>query len=106
MGKYLLQASYTATGAQGLIQEGATGRLAAISDLTASVGGSLDWIYYAFGEDDVVGVVDLPSDEAAVAFALTVGASGAVNIRTTVLLSPEQIDAAVKMSPNYRAPGG
>jgi len=106
MGKYLVNASYTSSGVQGLIKEGGSSRLAVVKELTASIGGSIDWMYYAFGEDDVVAVVDLPSDEAAVALALTVGAAGAVNIRTTVLLSPEQIDEAVKLSPAYRAPGG
>ena len=51
-------------------------------------------------------VVDLPDDETAVALALTTGASGAVNIRTTVLLTPEQIDAAAQKSMDYRPPGG
>jgi hypothetical protein len=37
--------------------------------------------------------------------ALTTVASGAVNLRTIVLLTPEEIDAAVTMSVDYRAPG-
>ena len=36
---------------------------------------------------------------------LTVGASCSSSVRTTVLLTADQIDAAVKHSPSYRAPG-
>jgi uncharacterized protein with GYD domain len=50
-------------------------------------------------------VVDLPDDEAAAACALAVAASGAVSNSTIKLLTPAQVDAAVKLSPNYRAPG-
>ena len=41
----------------------------------------------------------------AAAAAPAVGASGAVNIRTTVLLTPEEMDAAAKKSVAYRPPG-
>jgi hypothetical protein len=50
--------------------------------------------------------VDLPGNEAAAAVAMTVAASGAATPRTTVLLTPEEVDAATKLSPTYRAPGG
>jgi len=36
---------------------------------------------------------------------MTVGGAGSATLRTTVLLTAEQIDAAAKLSPNYRAPG-
>jgi len=49
-------------------------------------------------------VIDLPSDEAAAAIAMTVGSAGAATVRTTVLLTAEQADAAAKLSPKYRAP--
>ena len=41
----------------------------------------------------------------AAAVALTVGASGLVNLKTTVLMTPEEVDQATKKSPAYRAPG-
>ncbi len=47
----------------------------------------------------------LPDDVAAAAVAMTVTASGAVSNSTVKLLTPEQIDAAAKRSPTYRAPG-
>ena len=35
---------------------------------------------------------------------MTVGSAGAATVRTTVLLTAEQADAAAKLSPKYRAP--
>jgi hypothetical protein len=35
----------------------------------------------------------------------TTSAAGAVHARTIVLLTPEEVDAALKLSPSYRAPG-
>lgn len=69
-------------------------------------GGKLEVFYYAFGESDVVTVIDLPDNATAAGIALLIAASGKVRIKTTVLLSPEEVDAAVKGGGNYRPPGG
>jgi uncharacterized protein with GYD domain len=50
-------------------------------------------------------VVDLPDNEAAAAIALAVNTSGAATVKTTVLLTPEQVDEAAKRSVDYRPPG-
>ena len=53
-------------------------------------------------------VADLPSNAAAAALSLAVSASGAVNARVTVLLTPEEIDTAaatVRDSVSYNPPG-
>jgi uncharacterized protein with GYD domain len=105
MPKYLFQGSYTAEGARGVLKDGGSGRRAAVEKLSASAGGTLESFYFTFGADDFVIVVDLPDNEAAAAVAMTVGASGAVDIRTTVLLTTEQIDAVAKQVVDYRAPG-
>jgi hypothetical protein len=61
--------------------------------------------YYAFGEDDAVIIVDLPSNVKATALALTTSGSGAVRIRTTPLLTVEEVDQALEIKTQYRAPG-
>lgn len=66
----------------------------------------MDAFYYAFGDTDVVAILDLPDTVTAAGGALLVGASGKVDIRTTVLLTPEELDAAVKVGADYRPPGG
>ena len=65
----------------------------------------MESFYYAFGEADVYVVIELPDDISAAAIGLRVNASGLVNISTTVLLSPEDIDSASKKSATYRGPG-
>jgi hypothetical protein len=50
--------------------------------------------------------VDLPDHATAVAFASSVGATGALSkVETVVLLTPAEIDAAVQKTVEYRAPG-
>jgi uncharacterized protein with GYD domain len=105
MPKYLVEASYTVEGVKGIQSAGGSSRRDAIAALAESVGGQLESFYFAFGERDVYTVVDLPDNESATAVALTVNASGAVNVRTTVLVTPEEVDAAAKRSVEYRAPG-
>ena len=105
MPKYLVTGSYTEAGIQGVLAEGGSSRRAAVEKLATSVGGRVESFYYGFGGDDFYITVDLPDHEAAAAVAMTVAASGAVTPRTVVLLTPEQVDAATKLSPSYRAPG-
>ena len=106
MPKYLVHGSYVGDGIAGLMKDGGTGRRDAVRKLVESVGGSLECIYYAFGDSDVYVIADLPDNETAAAISLITNGSGAVSVRTTVLLTPEQMDAAAKRSPTYRKPGG
>ncbi len=105
MAKFLFQVSYTKEGLEGLLKEGGTRRREAVEQLFASVGGSLETFYYAFGDNDLYMIVDLPDDKAATAASLTVGASGAGSIKTTVLMTPESIDDAVGRTVAFRPPG-
>ena len=105
MPKYLFVGSYTADGARGVLKEGGTGRRTATEQLVTSLGGTVEAYYFGFGSDDFYLIADLPSNAAAAAGALTGGASGAITTRTIVLLTPEEVDAATKLSPNYRPPG-
>jgi uncharacterized protein with GYD domain len=105
MAKYLFHGSYTAEGVKGLIKDGGTGRKDAVKQLVDSVGGKLEAMYFAFGKDDWFIIADLPDAESAVGIAATTGSSGSVNLQTTVLLTPEQVDAGVKKAVKYRRPG-
>ena len=106
MPKYLITASYTQDGVKGLQSKGGTSRRDAIAKVAESVGGRLESLYFAFGDQDVYVTLDLPDNESAAAVALTVNATGAVTARTVVLLTPEEVDAAAKRSVDYRPPGG
>jgi hypothetical protein len=50
--------------------------------------------------------MDLPDNVTAAGLVLLVGSSGKVDINTTVLLTPEEIDSAVKVKGDYRPLGG
>ena len=105
MPKYLFQCNYVGEGIKGLLKEGGSSRRAVVDKLFKSVGGKLESIYYAFGEKDVYIVGDFPDNISAAAIALTVNSAGAVVVQTTVLMTPEELDQAVKKSPVYRPPG-
>jgi uncharacterized protein with GYD domain len=104
--RYLITGSYTREGIKGVMAEGGTARVAAVGRLIGSLGGSVESMYFGFGGDDFYITCDLPGNAEAAAGAMTAAASGAVNLRTVVLLTPEEVDAAVKLSADYRAPGG
>lgn len=106
MAKYLFTGSFTTSGIAGVRRDGGSSRPGAIAALAESVGGRLESYYFAFGSDDFFVTVDVPDNTAAAATAMAVAASGAVNVRTIVLLTPEEIDAATRLTPSYRAPGG
>ena len=105
MPKYLIQASYTRQGVEGIRSKGGTSRRDAVADTAGSLGGKLESFYFGFGDHDAYVIVDLPDNEAAAAVALSVNASGAATVETIVLLTPEQVDEAAKRSVDYRAPG-
>lgn len=106
MPMYLWQASYTPEGTKGLLKEGGSKRRATIQKMVEGVGGKLHAFYYAFGEWDVIGIAEFPDHAAATSTALAVNSTGMVSIRSTVLITPEEVDAATKKSVAYRAPGG
>jgi uncharacterized protein with GYD domain len=73
--------------------------------MAEGVGGSMESFHFGFGDEDAYVIVDLPDNEAAAAVALAVGASGGASVKTVVLLTPDQVDAAAERSVNYQAPG-
>jgi len=105
MPKYLVQANYVGEGVKGLLKEGGSSRRAAVEKLIKSGGGKLETFYYAFGETDLYVIADMPDNASMAAVALTVAASGVINLKTTVLMTPEELDNAAKKTPIYRAPG-
>jgi len=105
MPKYLLEVNYTLDGIRGVVEKGGSARKAAASAAAKSVGGKVDSFYFAFGGTDVYCVADLPDNEAAAALALTVSAGGGASVRTVVLLTPDEVDAATSKNVKYKPPG-
>ena len=105
MPKFMLVANYTHEGAKGLAKEGATARSAAFAKTVEGLGGKLDAAYFAFGQDDVFAVIDLPDAAAAAALSVNMNQTGRITARTILLMTSEEMDAALKKTVQYRAPG-
>ena len=105
MPKYLVQATYTREGIQGLVKDSAAGRRSDVQSAVKALGGKVETFYYAFGEHDVITIMDLPDNVTAAAVALTTSGTGAVRVITTPLLTVEEVDKALDIQMKYRAPG-
>ena len=105
MPKYLFQVNYVGEGVKGLLKDGGSKRRTVVEKFFKSVGGTIEAFYYAFGETDLYIIADFPDHATVASAALTVIASGTVTVKTTVLLTPEEIDKAAKMTPIYSPPG-
>ena len=95
MAKYLVTASYTSEGAKGVLKEGGTKRRQAAEQAIKSAGGTVDAFL----------IIDAPDNATVAAASMAINASGAVHTKTVVLLTPEEIDNAIKKQTAYRAPG-
>jgi uncharacterized protein with GYD domain len=105
MPKYLYLASYTTEGLKGLFKDGGSKRREDLGAAVKELNGTLETIYFAFGENDVYSIVDIPDNVSAASLALKITASGAAKVKTVVLLAPEEIDEATKINISYRPPG-
>jgi uncharacterized protein with GYD domain len=105
MPKYLLEVSYSPEGAKGLLKDGGTKRRQVVEAAIKANGGKLEAFYFAFGENDAYLIADGADHVSVAAMNLAVNASGAARIKTTILLTPEEIDQASKKSIAYNPPG-
>jgi len=103
--KYLFHGSYTQEGMKGFLKEGGVKRREATEQAVKSVGGTLEAYYFAFGESDFYLIADAPNQASAIAASLTANASGGVNVKTVVLITPEEVDEAIATKVEYRPPG-
>ncbi|MBM7804498.1 uncharacterized protein with GYD domain [Geodermatophilus bullaregiensis] len=104
MPRYLFIGNYSPQGSKALLTAGGTARRAAIETMVSELGGRVESFDFAFGSDDVYSIVELPDTRTATAAALTVNGSGAASVRTVVLMTPEEVDAAGQVQPNYQPP--
>ena len=106
MPKYLVQASYTTEGIQSLVRDSASGRRADVQAAVKTLGGKVEAFYYAFGDDDVVLILDLPNNIKAAAVELD-------RLRFWHSAGPDYAPAhrrgcgsGLEIKIGYRAPGG
>jgi uncharacterized protein with GYD domain len=105
MPKYLIQGAYTSEGIKGLVKEGGSSRRDHFQSNVDRLGGMVENLYFAFGTDDLIAIVDLPDNVSSTALSLGIGAGGAFRPRVTVLITPEEVDQAVQKDIGYRPPG-
>lgn len=106
MARFLFQGTYSVDGIKGVVKDGGTGRRTAVEAALKSLGGKLEAFYFGFGETDIFVIVDGIDNATAAAFSMGVAATGALDsVKTTVLMTPEEIDQAGKKAMTYRPPG-
>jgi uncharacterized protein with GYD domain len=85
-------------------------RAAAVRDLAASAGGSMEALYFMFGDRDGFAVVDVPDAGTAAALSVAVTSTGAFShMETRQLFAPEDLpsmlEKAAGVRETYRLPG-
>ena len=105
MATFMVQFKYTEKGMQGLVKDGGTKRREATRDLVEALGGKLVAYYFGFGEYDGLAIIEGLDNVKTVAGNLTAAVTGMVQTKTTVLVTPEEMDQATKKMVPFRAPG-
>ena len=65
----------------------------------------MECVYYAFGEYDIYGILDMPDNASMAAFAMKATSGGRVALKSVALMTAAEIDEAAKKQSEYRAPG-
>ena len=107
MAKYLLQAAYTSESWTKQLKS-PENRIDAIRPTIERLGGTIETAYYAFGEYDVVAVIDFPDNVSAAAWAIAAISGGALKTgKTTPLMTIEEGISAMRKASDvgYESPG-
>ncbi len=103
MPKFLFKASYTSEGLKLLRKDKASGRKTAVHTAVEGLGGKLEAMYYTFGDEDVIAIVELPDNSSAAAFSLAASSSGISHTTTTPLLTIDEADNALGKTVSFRS---
>jgi uncharacterized protein with GYD domain len=104
MARYLVQLTYTPEAWAALLQH-PQDRMEAVRPLMERVGARFEGqLYFAFGEYDVVAIVDAPDNITAAALSLALTAGGAVKaIKTTPLMTIQEGIEAMRKGAEARS---
>lgn len=108
MALYMTQFSYTAEAWAALVKNPAD-RTVGLNKLLEKMGGKLLHLYYSFGDQDGIAIMEMPDETTAAAGILAVVASGHIKgTKTTQLLTVEQAVEAMGTAGAqvYTAPEG
>jgi uncharacterized protein with GYD domain len=103
---YLGRVSYTSDAVKAIVAN-PQDRSKAAAEVAESLGAKMTGFWFAFGEFDVVFLVDAPDNATAAALAMAIGAGGALSkVETTVLLDADEAQDAMRKAgaATYRPP--
>ena len=96
MAYYLIQATYTREAWAAMVKN-PQNREEAVKPVIERLGGSVKGLWLAFGEYDVIAIVEMPDNSSVAAFSVASSAAGTVKaFRTTPLMTVEEGLAAMK----------
>jgi uncharacterized protein with GYD domain len=96
MPSYLLQVSYSAEAWAAMIKH-PQDRIEAVRKSVEKLGGHITGGWLAFGDYDIVAILEMPDNVSAAAFAMAAAAGGACkHVKTTPLLSVDDAKAAMQ----------
>jgi len=105
MPHYLQQVAYSTEGWEALV-ENPQNRIEAVRPAIEKLGGKIESAWFAFGDYDVVLIIQMPTNVDASAIAMAFAAGGACKaVKTTPLLTVEEAVEAMKKAAGagYRA---
>ena len=108
MARYLIQASYSSESVQNMVRN-PQDRAAVVGAMAERLGGTLESFYFAFGDYDVVAILDVPDHVTMAAIAMAVGGSGGLKtFKTTVLIPMDEAVEAMRKAGTlgYQPPRG
>jgi uncharacterized protein with GYD domain len=103
---YLGRVSYTSDAVKAIVAN-PQDRSKAAAEVAASLGAEMTGFWFAFGEFDVVFLMEAPDNATAAALAMAIGAGGALSkVETTVLLDADEAQEAMRKAgaATYRPP--
>lgn len=103
---YLGRVSYTSDAVKAMVSN-PQDRSKAAAEAAESLGAKVVGFWFAFGEFDVVFLMEAPDNATAAALAMAIGASGALTkVETTVLLNVDEAQEAMRKASaaTYRPP--
>jgi uncharacterized protein with GYD domain len=96
MASYLLQLNYSPEAWAAMIKH-PQNRMEAVRGTVEKLGGTIKNFWMCFGEYDIAGVIEMPDNVSAAAFAMAIAGGGACHyVKTTPLLSIEEGIEAMK----------
>src|SRR4051812_44976232 len=106
MSIYLIEVAYTSHAWSAMISN-PQNRAQVVQMVVENLGGKLNAFWMAFGDYDVIGIIEMPDNVSAAAFSMAISGGGACRaVRTTPLLSIEDgLTAMKKASCGYKPVG-